>query len=55
VALPLALVVVVEEIMLGEVIMLEVHHLILMVEDRVMVDLVDLVQDLQMERLVQSI
>ena len=39
--LPLALVVVVEEIMLGEVIILEVHHLILMVEERVVVELVE--------------
>ena len=33
-------VVVEEEIMLGEVVMVEVHHLILMAEERVVVELV---------------
>ena len=40
-----------EEIMLVEVIMLEVHHLILMAEERVVVGLEDVVQ----VHLVQSI
>ena len=48
-------VVVEEEIMQVEVVMLEVHHLILMVEERVVVEPVDLVQGLQLERLVLSI
>ena len=51
----LPLVVVVEEIMQVEVVMLEVHLLILPVGERVVVVLVDLVQGLQLERLVLSI
>ena len=48
-------VVVVEEIMQVEFIMLEVHLLILPVGERVVVELVDLVQGLQLDRLVQVI
>jgi hypothetical protein len=51
----LLVVVVVAEIMQGEVIMLEVHHLILPVGERVVVELVDLVQGFQLDRLVLSI
>jgi len=43
------------EIWMVEVVMLEVHHLILPVEERVMVVLVDLVHMLRMELLVLSI